>query len=227
MRRLCRQLQGLMISLNPAPRLPDHYTLGMQASAMTGPVVVDGSAHTAMSMQPQSPHQFMHHPEIVLQHQSTPQRGAQHRVQAETVAAAPPHQFLFREGQQEQQVPQHDSARQSDSKAARGTDPMKVRPTGIMPLPRSGQNMQLNFHHPGIGQYAPTVGGPPRSQPPHMMMAHGSVYTRSPYGPPPPERDAMSMPAVQGAPMAAANGGYMNGGPAAHGVPGGPVVVGD
>jgi len=178
-------------------------------------------------MQPQSPHQFMHHPEIALQHQLTTQGGGQHRAQRETVAAAPPHQFLFREDQQEQQVLQHDPARQSDSKAARSTDSVEVRSAGVMSLPRSGQNMQLNFHHPGIGQYAPTMGGPPRSQPPHMMMAHGGVYTRSPYGPPPPERDGMPMPAVQGAPMAAVNGGYINGGPVAHGVPGGPVVVGD
>lgn len=227
--RLYRQIQSLMHFPHHDPRTEYGFMASIQSHVLPPmlprtrlgtPALVHGTLPSIMHMHPQSPHQFMHHPHIAAQHQQAMESGSLESNRNSEPPAAP-HQFLFRK--EELGASAKHGPWASDSSKDGVTTSMPS--AGILPLPRSGQKMKLNFHHQPFGQMQQTMRPPPLQQP--MIAGHGGVPA-APSSELSPAQDGKSMSFVEGslAPAPMMGGRLMGVGPP--GVAPGPAIrVGD
>ncbi|KAL1297877.1 hypothetical protein AAFC00_006398 [Neodothiora populina] len=133
-------------------KMPDYFVRGtnhFQSSQSHPEHGLERDHYSPSRARPVSPHQFMHHREIAAQHQHQNEIPMTSHAHGPSTQGVPPHQFLFRE---------------------------KSHSAGVLPLPRSGQNMTLNFNHSHMRHIVsemPFVMAPPPL--PQLTMGAGLV----------------------------------------------------
>lgn len=177
------------------------------------------SSPGSSTQRPASPHQFMHHPEIAAQYQQMQQPNPQHAHPSGATSA--PHQFLFRDPQDQQMAwYEGDANPDGASEASRSQAP------GAMPLHRNGQSMKLNFHRSPL--VPPSESNAHMGPPPHVprvILHPGTKPKPLPQGYSP---SPGSTPGSGTGPRMAPNGAYLGmTGPAGRPMAPGPIVVGD